>query len=382
MPDGPGQCQAAHASAAEGATRLTLPAAADTVMRDTRGGQLDEFIRGLPKCELHVHLEGTLEPAMARAFAVRHGAHTGEADVGDRPRTFSGLSDFLAAYYSAMQGLQAEDDFYELTTEYLETARRQGVVYAEMFFDPQAHTARGVPFGAVVTGIHRAEEEARERGGPETALVMCFLRDESPASAANTLEASLPFKERGWILGVGLDSDERGHPPAEFAGVFADARAAGYRLTMHCDPRQEDSVAHLWQCLDLIGVERIDHGLECVADASLTEEIARRRIGLTACPLSNLRLYGTLMADAVTELLARGVLVTVNSDDPAYFGGYIADNFAALQDEARLSRADLARLAGHGFEASWLTSARKQRYVAAVDDYLQAAAPSGAFRAR
>lgn len=333
---------------------------------------MDEFIRGLPKCELHVHLEGTLEPGMARTLAARHGVDTGGADLGGRAATFDGLADFLAAYYAAMQGLQEEQDFYELTSGYLETARRQGVVYAELFFDPQAHTSRGVPFDAVAAGIHRAQEDARERGGPDTALIMCFLRDEPAQSAAETLAASLPYKERGWILGVGLDSDERGHPPADFAGVFADARDAGYRLTMHCDPRQEGSVTHLWQCLDLIGVERIDHGLECIADEALVAEIARRGIGLTACPLSNLRLYGTLMADVICELVARGVLVTLNSDDPAYFGGYIADNFAAVQDEARLSRAEMALLAKHAFEVSWLTASRKAGYLAAVDDHLHA----------
>jgi adenosine deaminase len=347
---------------------------------------LDEFLRGLPKCELHVHLEGTLEAEMAGALAARHGTGSagpeGAADLGARPATFSGLSDFLAAYYAAMQGLQSEDDFFELTSAYLEKARAQGVVYAEMFFDPQAHTGRGVPFDAVVRGIRRAQEAARERGGPDTALVMCFLRDEPVESAAETLAASLPYKERGWILGVGLDSDERGHPPSEFADVFTRARDAGYRLTMHCDPRQENSVSHLWECLDVIGVERIDHGLECIADPSLTEEIARRRVGLTACPLSNLRLYDTLMADVIVELLARGVLVSLNSDDPAYFGGYIADNFAAVQEEARLSRAEVGRLAKHGFEASWLTPDRCRRYVAAVDEYLDAAAPPGASGAR
>ncbi len=341
---------------------------------------MDDFIRGLPKCELHLHLEGTLEPAMARALAVRHGVDTGGADLGERPETFSGLSDFLAAYYAAMQGLQTEADFYELTSAYLETARRQGVVYAETFFDPQAHTGRGVPFEAVVTGIHRAQEDARARGGPDSALVMCFLRDESVEYAAETLAASLPYRERGWILGVGLDSDERGNPPAKFAAVFADARAAGYHVTMHCDPRQEDSLTHLWQCLDLVGVERIDHGLECLSDARLTEEIARRRIGLTACPLSNLRLYGTLMADVVTELADRGVLVSLNSDDPAYFGGYVADNFAAVADEARLSRTGIARLAKHAFEASWLTARRKRAFLAAVDDYVGSAAPTGGSR--
>jgi adenosine deaminase len=339
---------------------------------------LGDFIRGLPKCELHVHLEGTLEPAMARALAARHGVETGGTDLGLRPAAFSGLPDFLAAYYAAMEGLQTEADFYELTSAYLETARRQGVVYAEVFFDPQAHTTRGVPFDAMVNGIHRAQQDARERGGPDSALIMCFLRDESAESATETLTASLPYHARGWILGVGLDSDERGQPPAKFARVFADARAGGYHLTMHCDPRQEDSVTHLWQCLDLIGVERIDHGLECLADTQLTAEIARRRIGLTACPLSNLRLYDTLMADAVTELVARGVLVTLNSDDPAYFGGYIADNFEAVQEEAALSRAELARLAKHAFEVSWLTTERKSAYLAAVDAYLESAAPTRA----
>ncbi len=336
---------------------------------------MHDFIVGLPKCELHVHLEGTLEGGMARSLADRNGVDTGGADLGSRAATFSGLPDFLAAYYAAMQGLQTESDFYDLTTEYLETARRQGVVYAEMFFDPQAHTARGVPFDVVVTGIHRAQEDARARGGPDTELVMCFLRDEPVESAAETLETSLPYRERGWILGVGLDSDERDRPPSMFADVFASARAAGYRLTMHCDPRQEGSVANLWECLDGIGVERIDHGLECLSDPALIGEIARRRIGLTACPLSNLRLYGTLMADAVTELVERGVLVTLNSDDPAYFGGYIADNFAAVQEEAHLSRADVARLARHGFEASWLTASQKRAFAGAVDDYLEAAAP-------
>ncbi|MGH9101053.1 MAG: adenosine deaminase [Acidimicrobiales bacterium] len=331
---------------------------------------MDDFIRGLPKCELHVHLEGTLEASMARALAARDGAGAGAADPRDRPATFTGLVDFLAAYYAAMQGLQTEEDFYELTSAYLETARRQGVVYAEMFFDPQAHTARGVAFDAVVTGIHRAQQDAAARGGPDTALVMCFLRDETEESAAETLARSVPYLERGWVLGVGLDSDERGNPPAKFASVFADARRAGYHLTMHCDPRQQDSLAHLWQCLDLVGVERIDHGLECLADPKLTEELARRRIGLTACPLSNLRLYGTLMADAVRELVSRGVLVTLNSDDPAYFGGYLADNFEAVQTELALSRADVAQLAKNAFEASWLPADRKQAYLAAIDDHL------------
>ena len=340
------------------------------VAQEVASFAMADFLERLPKCELHVHLEGTLEVGMARALAARHGV---SGVTATRPSEYHGLAEFLGDYYAALGGLRTEADYYDLARAYLDVARRQGVVYAEMFFDPQAHTSRGVSFGDVVTGVHRAQEDARARGGPDSELVMCFLRDETVASAEDTLEASLPYKARGWIIGVGLDSDERGNPPAKFAEVFAAARGAGYRVTMHCDPRQDDAVAHLWQCLDVIGVERLDHGIDCLADSSLTEEIARRRLGLTLCPLSNLHLYGDLMAATIVELIGRGVLVTINSDDPAYFGGYIADNFAALRDAARLSRHDMAQLAKNGFEASWITAERRGSYLKLVDEHLAAA---------
>lgn len=324
----------------------------------------DAFIAGLPKCELHVHLEGTLEPGQCAALAGRHGL----AAPGDRPGAYDGLADFLSDYYAALDCLRDEQDFFDLTAAYLGTARRQGVSYVEMFFDPQAHTSRGVPFDLVVSGIHRAQEDARMRGGPGSALILCFLRDAGAASAKSTLEAASPY--RGWILGVGLDSNEEGHPPDEYAEVFAAARAAGFRLTMHCDPLQADAVTHLWQCLELIGVDRVDHGVDCLRDERLCEQLRRRRLGLTFCPLSNLRLYGDLMGEAVTEMLARDLLVTVNSDDPAYFGGYVADNYEALADAAHLDRADLARLARASFEASWLPAESKAAHQRAVDDYL------------
>lgn len=332
-----------------------------------RSAQPSDFVTGLPKCELHVHLEGTLEEGMARTLAERHGLVVA-GDGSPRPATFDGLGDFLARYYAAMVGLRTEEDFYELTAAYLERARRQGVVYTEMFFDPQAHTARGVPFETVVRGIRRAQVDARSTGGPDSELIMCFLRDEPVDSAEAILDMSLPFAD--WILGVGLDSDERGHPPAEFADVFTRARGAGYRLTMHCDPRQEDSVAHLWQCLEVVGVERIDHGVECLADDRLVKEIARRRLGLTVCPLSNLRLYDDLMGAEVKEMLERDLLVTVNSDDPAYFGGYVADNYRAVQEDAGLTRAQLAQLARNGFEAAWLPATRRAAYLEAVDEHV------------
>jgi adenosine deaminase len=305
---------------------------------------------------------------MAELLAQRHGL----PDPGTpRPADFDGLADFLSRYYAAMSGLRTEEDFYDLAAAYLDVARRQGVVYAEMFFDPQAHSARGVPFEDVVRGLHRAQVDARASGGPESALICCFLRDESAESALSTLDAVLTFKD--WIVGVGLDSDERGNPPAKFASVFARARAAGFRLTMHCDPRQERSLDHLWQCLDVVGVDRIDHGVECLADDRLVSELVRRRLGLTVCPLSNLRLYGDLMGDAVTEMLRRELLVTVNSDDPAYFGGYVADNYRAVADEAHLDRAALVRLARNSFEAAWLAPERRSVYLQQLDDYVAAA---------
>lgn len=329
----------------------------------------EEFLTGLPKCELHVHLEGTLEASMARAMAERHGLGGGE-DEATRPSEFDGLADFLGRYYEAMDGLQEEDDFYELTAAYLSTAHRQGVTYAELFFDPQAHIERGISFGTVVRGIHRAQVEAREGAGTDSALICCFLRDAPVESAERVLDASLEFQD--WIVGVGLDSDERGNPPAKFAALFERARRSGYRLTMHCDPRQESSLEHLWQCLD-IGVERIDHGVECLADDSLVREIARRRLGLTVCPLSNLRLYGDLMGEAVREMLDRELLVTINSDDPAYFGGYVAENYHAIAECPGFSGEDLVQLARNSFEAAWLPPDVRQAHLGALEEYVAGA---------
>jgi adenosine deaminase len=334
----------------------------------------EDFIRAMPKCELHVHLEGTFEPSLRRRLAAGHGL-AGGSDGGEgqgrQPATFAGLAAFLADYYEAMSVLLDEDDFYQLTAAYLGRARSEGVVHAEMFFDPQAHTSRGVPFEAVVRGIHRAQEDALAAGGPHTELIMCFLRDHSADSAAKTLEASLPYRE--WILGVGLDSDERGNPPAKFADVFARARAEGFRVTMHCDPDQEDALLHLRQCLDVIGVERIDHGVNCLDDEELCRLIGDRRLGLTVCPLSNLRLYGDLKADAVAEMLRRGLLVTINSDDPAYFGGYLNDNLVAVREALGLSRDQVGRLVRNGFEVAWLEPAARRRFLHQLDDYLATA---------
>ena len=330
---------------------------------------IDEFIRGVPKAELHVHIEGTLEPALRFDLAGRNGvplpAKSVEALRADY--VYDDLSSFLAVYYAAMDVLRTETDFHDLAYAYLEKARSQNVVYAEVFFDPQAHTSRGVAFGAVIEGIRRAQQEAAATLGIESQLIMCFLRDMSAASAAQTLDASLPYRD--WIVGVGLDSDEKDNPPIKFAEVFARARAEGLRLTMHCDVDQADSTAHIRQCLEEIGVDRIDHGVNVLDDPALADEVARRGLGLTVCPISNQYCTGSLKAGELKTLLDRGIRATVNSDDPAYFPGYMVENLRAVADAASLTKEEVGRLVRNAFEIAWLEPAEKARFLSAVDAY-------------
>ena len=281
--------------------------------------ELAAFIERMPKAELHLHLEGTLEPELKFELAARNGLDLPYASAEEMRAAygFDDLASFLAVYYEGMSVLLTERDFFDLAMAYFRKAHSQNVVYAEVFFDPQAHTTRGVPFGTVIDGIHRAQREAEESLGLRTQLIMCFLRDLTAESAMETLEESLVHGER--IVGVGLDSDERGNPPAKFKDVFARARREGFRLTMHCDVDQENSVAHIWQCLDEIKVERVDHGVNALEDRALIAEINRRRLGLTTCPISNSYVTDGLKAAEIKSLLDAGVRATVNSDDPAYF---------------------------------------------------------------
>src|SRR3954464_386720 len=248
---------------------------------------MNTFIEHLPKAELHVHLEGTLEPELSFALAKKNqialAYDTPEALIA--AYDFHDLPSFLAIYYSAMNVLRQEEDFFELTWQYLRKAHSQNIVYAEMFFDPQAHTSRGVPFETVIRGIRRAQEHAWEELQLQTQLILCFLRDMSAESAMQMLEQALPLKE--WIIGVGLDSDEKNNPPIKFAEVFRRAREAGLRLTMHCDVNQENTLVHIGQCLDVIGVDRIDHGVNSLEDTALCDTIRERGLGLTVCPVSN-----------------------------------------------------------------------------------------------
>lgn len=330
---------------------------------------MQRFVEGLPKAELHLHIEGTLEPELKFKLAERNGVALAAGSVEEMRAAydFDDLSSFLSVYYEGMSVLLTEDDFYDLTFAYLSKAHSQGVLYSEVFFDPQAHTTRGVSFDTVIRGIRRAQEDGEAKLGIRTRLIMCFLRDMSPESAAETLTQSLDYKS--WIVGVGLDSDERGNPPIKFSSVFSDAREAGYRLTMHCDVDQDDSVSHIWQCLNDIEVERVDHGVNSLEDARLVDEILNRNLALTVCPISNSYVTADTKADKIRQMLDLGMRVTINSDDPAYFPGYMTENFIVVQREADLSKSDLVRLCRNAFEAAWIDESERADYIAALEAY-------------
>ncbi|MGW1406080.1 adenosine deaminase [Streptomyces sp. NPDC002403] len=325
----------------------------------------------LPKAELHLHIEGTLEPELAFALAARNGVQLPYADT-EELRTaylFEDLQSFLDLYYALMAVLRTEEDFEELADAYLARAAAQGVRHAEIFFDPQAHTARGVPIGTVVEGLGRALERSEEKHGISTQLIMCFLRDQPAESALATLEAAKPYLHR--ISAVGLDSAEVGHPPAKFREVYEAAGALGLRKVAHAG--EEGPPEYIREALDVLGVERIDHGLRCMEDPELVERLVADRVPLTLCPLSNVRLRAidTLEEHPLRAMMAAGLLCTVNSDDPAYFGGYAGDTFHAVREALGLDREQLRTLARNSFEAAFLDhdEERRARYLSEVEAY-------------
>jgi adenosine deaminase len=331
---------------------------------------IDGFIRSIPKAELHLHIEGTLEPELKLELAARNDLALPYATV-DEVRAaygFDDLSSFLAQYYEGMSVLRVEADFHDLAVAYFERVAAQGLVYVEMFFDAQAHTSRGISFYTVITGLRRAQEDALKRFGIRSQLIMCFLRDHSVESAFEALEQAAAYRD--WIVGIGLDSDERDNPPLKFREVFAAAHEQGYRLTMHCDVDQQDSTAHIRQCLDEIGVERIDHGVNALEDPDIVAELKSRGMGLTCCPISNSFVTDGTKAREIRALLEQGVLVTVNSDDPAYFPGYVADNLAKLQREADLTRDDIVQLVRNAFTISWLDEAERATYLERLEEWV------------
>lgn len=330
---------------------------------------MDAFLRSLPKAELHLHIEGTLEPELMFELAERNGVRLtfGDVDAVRAAYAFTDLQSFLDIYYAGASVLRTEQDFFDLTWAYLLRAQADGVRHAEIFFDPQTHTERGLPFEVALDGIHAALRRAETRLGLTSGLILCFLRHLPESKAWATLQQALPH--RSSLLGVGLDSSERGHPPAGFARVFARARAEG--LLPVCHAGEEGPPAYIREALDVLRVRRIDHGVRCEEDAELVQRLVAERVPLTVCPLSNvkLRVFPDLRSHNILRLLERGVCVTVNSDDPAYFGGGVADNYIALERELGMTRAQAIALARHSFEAAFLPEPVRTQHLAALDAF-------------
>lgn len=329
-----------------------------------------EFIYGIPKAELHLHLEGTLEADLKLELSKKNGVDIGQSTIEEVKASyqFNDLSSFLSVYYPAMNVLQTRDDFYKLAMDYLKKASEHNVVYAELFFDPQAHTSRGVAFEEVIEGYYKATQDGKALG-IESKLIMCFLRDMSAESALKHYEMMLPYRDK--VIGVGLDSDERDNPPMKFEHVFTLAKKAGFKTTMHCDIDQVDSIEHIRDAIKTIGVDRIDHGTNIVEDPTLVEYIIDNKIGLTCCPVSNGFVTSDMKGKEIKDLLRKGAKVTVNSDDPAYFQSYVSDDMISLANAYELTRDDIVALAKNSFDISWISEEEREKYMNQVDAFVE-----------
>jgi adenosine deaminase len=331
-------------------------------------GRLPELLHRLPKAELHIHIEGSLEPELIFRLAERNGVALPYADVEAlrAAYAFTDLQSFLDIYYAGASVLLHERDFFDMAWAYLERAAADQVVHAEIFFDPQTHTERGVPISTVIGGLQRACEQAQQRFGLSARLILCFLRHLSEEAAFETLEQALPHREH--FIGVGLDSSEKGHPPEKFARVFARCRELGFHLVAHAG--EEGPPAYIESALDVLQVERIDHGVRCVESPALVQRLAKLRMPLTVCPLSNvkLRVFDTMAQHNLPQLLEAGLCATINSDDPAYFGGYLQQNFdATFAALPALDAGHAVQLVRNSFEASFAPASDKARWNARVD---------------
>lgn len=335
---------------------------------------MENFIEGLPKVELHLHIEGSLEPELMFALAQRNKIDIPFKTVEEvrAAYDFSNLQDFLDIYYQGMNVLQTEQDFYDLTWAYLERVAKQNVKHVEIFFDPQGHTERGVKFETVLDGITRALDDGRKKLGVSSFLIMCFLRHLSEDAAIETLQQAIPYKHR--IKGVGLDSSEKGHPPSKFKQVFEDAREEGFLIMAHAG--EEGPPEYVWEALDLLKVNRIDHGNRSLEDDKLVQRLVNDKMPLTVCPLSNLKLcvVKDIKDHPLKKMLGLGLKATINSDDPAYFGGYMNENFKAVTSALGLSKEDLLTITRNSIEASFLDDAGKQKLRTELEAYAQKAA--------
>lgn len=329
------------------------------------------ILKGMPKAELHIHIEGSLEPEMIFALARRNAVPLAycSVDALRRAYDFKDLQSFLDVYYTGASVLLREQDFFDMTWAYLQRAKADNVLHAEIFFDPQTHLERGVGMAAVIGGIDRALQRGATELGISTGLILCFLRHLSEDDAFATLELALPFRDR--FIGVGLDSSENGHPPEKFARVFAHARELGLHCVAHAG--EEGPPAYIKTAIDVLHAERIDHGVRCTEDPALMKRLAAEGIPLTVCPLSNVKLhvFEQMEGHNMRQLLDAGILATVNSDDPAYFGGYINTNFEALFAALPLERRHAYQLARNSFEAAFLRTDAKQAYVAQLDTFFR-----------
>jgi adenosine deaminase len=329
--------------------------------------RLSELLRAMPKAELHIHIEGSLEPELIFKLAERNGVQLAYPSVQAlrQAYAFTDLQSFLDIYYAGASVLLQEQDFYDMAWAYFERAAADHVIHAELFFDPQTHTERGVPMATVIGGLRRACEDAHAKLGISAALILCFLRHLSEEAAFETLQAALPFREH--FIGVGLDSSEVGHPPEKFSRVFARCRDLGLHVVAHAG--EEGPPAYIWTALDDLKAERIDHGVQAIHDPALLQRLARERVALTVCPLSNIKLcvYPDLKQHSLQRLLDAGVAVTLNSDDPAYFGGYLNENFVQTFAALPLDAQHAYQLARNSFEASFVDAASKQAFIARLD---------------
>lgn len=324
---------------------------------------LHSLIHQLPKAELHIHIEGSFEPELMFHIAQRNQVALPFSSVEEvkKAYNFHNLQSFLDIYYAGAAVLLYEQDFYDLAWAYFEKCHENNVVHTEIFFDPQTHTERGVPFSAIINGLYRACQDAHEKLGISSYLIMCFLRHLSQESALKTLQQAIPFKDK--IIGVGLDSSELGNPPSKFQEVFALAKQQGYKLVAHAG--EEGPAEYIWEALELLHIDRIDHGVRCDEDERLVNRLITTQMPLTVCPLSNLKLcvVNNMTHHNIKKLLEKGLCVTVNSDDPAYFGGYMNDNFIAISEALALTEAQLKQLAINSFNASFLSETQKQYWI-------------------
>jgi adenosine deaminase len=330
---------------------------------------LSDFLEGLPKAELHLHIEGTLEPELLFLLAERNQIVLKYQSVEEikQAYNFSNLQDFLDLYYEGANVLQQESDFYDLTWAYLLKCKEQGVIHTEIFFDPQTHTSRGILFATVINGINHALQDAREKLGITSKLIMCFLRHLDEASAFQTLEQAMDYKDL--IVAVGLDSSEKGNPPSKFKRVFAKARQEGFLTVAHAG--EEGPAEYIREAVDSLKIVRVDHGIASINDEQLLVELAQKQIPLTVCPLSNVALNAVdkMENHPIKRLMDLGLLITINSDDPAYFGGYINENYLAVAEAFQLTRADLCLLAKNSIKASLLSEEEKENHIATIDRY-------------